>query len=273
MSDPLEIGAWTNTYKLPNDDFSIDNAIILKNATRWPLMIDPQIQANNWIQKMEAGKNLVIMRPNRSVKDMENQMEAAMQNGWPVLLENIGETIDTFFEPVLQKKLVKSGGSLKIKFNDKIWDYSEDFRFYMTTKLARPHYPPEVCVMVTILNFQVTLEGLDDQMLNIVVKIEEPVKEEQRQRNINDFFENKNQQKQTEDAILQLLNDSKGNLLDDSKLINTLQSSKQEAEEIAEKMEKIEYFRMQFSAIRNLYKEVSKRASNMYFVVLDLAMI
>lgn len=38
--------------------------------------------------------------------------------------------------------------------------------------------------MVTILNFQVTLEGLDDQMLNIVVKIEEPVKDEQRQRNI-----------------------------------------------------------------------------------------
>ena len=35
-----------------NDDFSIDNAIILKNATRWPLMIDPQIQANNWIQNM-----------------------------------------------------------------------------------------------------------------------------------------------------------------------------------------------------------------------------
>jgi dynein heavy chain len=30
--------------------------------------------------------------------------------------------------------------------------------------------------MVTLLNFQVTLEGLDDQMLNIVVKKEEPIK-------------------------------------------------------------------------------------------------
>lgn len=47
----------------------------------------------------------------------------------------------------------------------------------MTTKLARPHYSPEICVMVTLLNFQVTLEGLDDQMLNIVVKKEEPIKE------------------------------------------------------------------------------------------------
>jgi dynein heavy chain len=29
--------------KLPNDSFSVDNAIILKNSTRWPLLIDPQI--------------------------------------------------------------------------------------------------------------------------------------------------------------------------------------------------------------------------------------
>jgi len=57
-------------------------------------------------------------------------------------------------------------------------DYSTSFKFYMTTKLSRPHYPPEICVKVTMLNFQVTLEGLEDQMLNIVVKIEEPAKEE-----------------------------------------------------------------------------------------------
>jgi dynein heavy chain len=258
---------------LPNDDFSIDNAIILKNSTRWPLMIDPQIQANNWIQNMEDPKTLIILRPNKSAKEMENQVESAMQLGYPILLENISDTIDTFFEPVLQKKLVKSGGSWKIKFNDKLFDYTPEFRFYMTTKLARPHYPPEVCVMVTILNFQVTLEGLDDQMLNIVVKIEEPVKDEQRQRNIKEFFENKNKQKATEDMILKLLNDSKGNLLDDTVLIDTLQNSKLEAQEISEKMEKLEYFRVQFNTIRNLYKEVSKRVSNMYFVILDLAMI
>lgn len=89
--------------------------------------------------------------------------------------------------------------NLKIKFGDKTLDYAKEFRFFMTTKLARPHYPPEICVKVTVLNFQVTLEGLDDQMLNIVVSREEPVKEEQRQRNIKEFFDNKNTQKQIED--------------------------------------------------------------------------
>ena len=32
-------------------------------------------------------------------------------------------------------------------------DYSFDFKFYMTTKLSRPHYSPEICVKVTMLNF------------------------------------------------------------------------------------------------------------------------
>lgn len=85
----------------------------------------------------------------------------------------------------------------------------------MTTKLGKPHYSPEVCVKVTLLNFQVTLEGLDDQMLNIVVKMEEPVKEEQKQKNIKEFFSNKKKQTDTENLILKLLGSAEGNLLDD----------------------------------------------------------
>ena len=73
-------------------------------------------------------------------------------------------------------------------------------------------------------------------MLNIVVKLEEPIKEEQKQKNIKEFFENKNKQKQTEDKILELLGSATGNLLDDENLIETLQNSKKESEERAEKM-------------------------------------
>ena len=72
---------------------------------------------------------------------------------------------------------------------------------------------------------------------------------------------------------MKLLGSAEGNLLDDEELINTLQNSKKEAEEIAEKMEKLEYFRTQFNGIRNFYKEVSKRVSNLYFITLDLANI
>jgi hypothetical protein len=45
LGDPVKIREWTMAH-LPNDSFSTDNAIIIEQSTRWPLMIDPQVQAN-----------------------------------------------------------------------------------------------------------------------------------------------------------------------------------------------------------------------------------
>ena len=38
----------------------------------------------------------------------------------------------------------------------------------MCTKLPNPHYAPELQVKVTLLNFTITPEGLEDQMLGTV---------------------------------------------------------------------------------------------------------
>ena len=54
LGDPVAIRHWT-LNALPNDSFSIENAIMLNQSNRWPLMIDPQGQANNWIKNMETG--------------------------------------------------------------------------------------------------------------------------------------------------------------------------------------------------------------------------
>lgn len=43
LGDPVKVRGWT-IDGLPNDSFSIDNAIMVDNGRRWPLMIDPQSQ-------------------------------------------------------------------------------------------------------------------------------------------------------------------------------------------------------------------------------------
>jgi dynein heavy chain len=37
-------------HGLPDDGFSVENAIIQDNSERWTLMIDPQMQGNNWMR-------------------------------------------------------------------------------------------------------------------------------------------------------------------------------------------------------------------------------
>eukprot|EP00438_Fugacium_kawagutii_P003847 Skav230668 [mRNA] locus=scaffold2185:177462:188257:+ [translate_table: standard] len=91
-----------------------------------------------------------------------------MARGHPI--GDIEETLDPALEPVL----------LKV-------DYDKNFLFYMTTKMPNPHYFPEVCIKaelllgwdtvmtstkllsaVTVINFTVTFEGLEEQLLNEV---------------------------------------------------------------------------------------------------------
>lgn len=61
-----------------------------------------------------------------------------------------------------------------LKLGDQDIPYNDDFKFYITTKLSNPHYLPEICIKVTMINFTVTPEGLEDQLLVDVVKYEQP---------------------------------------------------------------------------------------------------
>ena len=72
--------------------------------------------------------------------------------------------------------LKSSGGVEMLRLGESTIEYSKDFRFYITTKLRNPHYLPEVAVKVSLLNFMITPEGLEDQLLGIVVAKERYVK-------------------------------------------------------------------------------------------------
>ena len=88
---------------------------------------------------------------------------------------------------------------------DSTVEYNENFRFYMTTKLPRPHYRPEVAVKATLVNFAITPTGLLDQLLQKVVQFEERELEERKTKFVQQGAINKARLKAIEDQILQLL--------------------------------------------------------------------
>jgi hypothetical protein len=73
-------------------------------------MIDPQGQANKWVKNMEKSNNLHVIKPTSA--DFVRVLENCIQFGTPVLLD------------------------------------SQDFKFYVTSKLRNPHYFSEVSVKV-----------------------------------------------------------------------------------------------------------------------------
>lgn len=51
LGDLVQIQSW-NIAGLPKDDASTENGIIIHQARRWSLMVDPQTQANKFIKNM-----------------------------------------------------------------------------------------------------------------------------------------------------------------------------------------------------------------------------
>lgn len=162
MSDPTTIREW-NIKGLPSDEFSTENGIIVTTGSRWPLIIDPQCQAMKWIKNKERHNDLQIVDFGQS--DYLRIMAMAMQFGKPVLLQNVMEVLDPALAPILNKAVIRSGGVVMIKFNDKFGVYNEAFRLFITTKMSNPHYPPEISTKTTLVNFAVKEIGLEAQLL------------------------------------------------------------------------------------------------------------
>lgn len=156
--------------------------------------------------------------------------------GFPVLLENVEEKLDPSLEPVLTKSIVKIQGQWSIKLGDSFIPYNNDFKFVITTKLANPHYLPEICIKVALINFTVTPEGLEDQLLVEVVRNERPELEQQKDQLIVQLSDFKRQLKELEDKILKLVAEASDDILNDEELIITLDQSKETSIAINERM-------------------------------------
>ena len=106
LGSAVRIEGWTEAG-LPRDNFSIDNAVMIYHQKKWPLLIDPQGQANQWLRCWEQPRGLVILRA--SQPDLLRILETNIPSGKPVLIEEVGEQLDSSLDPLLMRSIQKQG--------------------------------------------------------------------------------------------------------------------------------------------------------------------
>ncbi|CAK9109440.1 unnamed protein product [Durusdinium trenchii] len=270
LCDPAEIREW-NIKSLPSDDLSVENGLLVTRGRRWPLMIDPQGQGNRWIRNMKKDSGLGIIK--LSTPNFLRTVENCIREGNAVLLENVEEVLDPSLEPVLLKQVFKKGGQWLLRLGSEDVPYHDDFRFFVTTKMANPHYLPEICIKVTVINFTVTLLGLEDQLVADVVKNERPDLAELRANLVVQIAADKAEMDRLEQLILKLLSEAGDDLLADDTLIVTLDQSKQTGDSCKERMASAEESMKEIDEVTEILRPCATRASIIYFVVADLANI
>ncbi|GKT15873.1 Dynein axonemal heavy chain 7, partial [Aduncisulcus paluster] len=267
LADDVTVRDW-NLQGLPSDSFSVENGIITTRGQRWPLMIDPQGQAHAWIKEMTKGLQPRSMK--ESDPDLMRPLETALKYGTPFILEDAGESLDPALEPLLQRAVYEKGGLKYIKLGDSEVEYNESFQLYIITNLSNPNYSPELSTKVTLLNFSITQEGLEDQLLGIVVKKEEAELEEQRENLVIEMAQYRKEMKQIEDKILKLLQESDDQILDDIELIQTLENSNKKSRDISRKVKEAEVTQDRIEKTRQQYRIVAERGATLFFTISSL---
>lgn len=268
LASDATVQEWTS-QGLPADAHSVQNGMLTTRASRFPLCIDPQQQAVRWIKNKESGSNLTVRTFHDG--DFMKHLELCIQYGNPFLFEGIDEELDPIIDPVLEKNTFTEGQQRMIKLGEQPIEWDSNFRLYFTTKLANPHYSPEVMGKTMIINYSVTMKGLENQLLNVVVAHERPDLEEQFSKLVDEMSENKALLLRLEDSLLSELASSKGNILDNEALISTLEQTKVKATEIGAKLEEAEFTAEEINKTRSGYLPAAQRGSILYFAMAGLS--
>eukprot|EP01084_Bolivina_argentea_P082346 149089_1 len=258
---------------LPSDELSIQNGILTTRASRYPLCIDPQMQAINWIKSRECSNKCNI----RTFQDLDfvKILELSIQFGNPFIFEGVDEEIDPIIDSILEQEFTytNNGNNKQIKLGDTILDWDDNFRLYLVSKISNPNYSPEISGKTMIINFCVTQQGLEDQLLDVVVGHERPDLQKQREELIQTISKNNILLADLEDLLLKELTEATGNILENKVLINTLQDAKQKSISISQQLSESQQTSIELNGVASEYRPAALRGSILFFSLSSLSII
>jgi len=117
------------------------------------------------------------------------------------------------------------------------------------------------------------VQGLEDQLLSVVVKNERPDLEEQREFLLMETSTNKTLLKKLEDTLLRELATATGNILDNTDLVETLEETKSKASEVMEKLKLATKTALDFDKLRNQFRLAATRGAILFFVLADMSTV
>ena len=258
-----ERAAW-HDMGLPPDLLSTENAIMLQRCTRVPLLIDPSGRSTAFVQALYADAQPAVS----SFLDgsFVQLLERALRFGTPLILTD-AEHWDPVILPVLHGERRRTGGRTLVRVGTVDVDWAPTFRLVLATRHAGLVLPASVFARVQVINFTMTPKSLQAQVLAQVLQAERPDVAAQRRDLQALQSEYERRLWRLEQSLLAALNEAQGRLLDDERVVGTLETLKSEADDVTSKMQSAASLMQSVEAGLQAYAPLAEAFSALYFLL------
>jgi dynein heavy chain 1 len=261
LSQPSDRLLW-QANSLPADDLCTENAIILSRFNRYPLIIDPSGQATQFLMLQFASRK--IQKTSFLDDAFMKTLESALRFGNALLIEDV-ETIDPVLNSVLNRETQRVGGRVLIRLGGKDIDFSPSFTLFLVTRDNTCSFAPDLCSRVTFVNFTVTPSSLRSQCLTKILKAERPDIDRQQSEHLKQQGIFRVQLRELEESLLTALSSVQNNILDDDKIMTSLETLKKQANDVAQKVAANEVAMEESAAIASHFLPFARVCSKIYF--------
>ena len=251
---------------LPADELSIENAIILLNSAKTPLIIDPSTQGLVWLNLLKNQEHDCLNKYPRFV----TQLELAIRFGKTLIVQE-NDCLEGMMFPILRKDLLHQGPRWVVNIGEKQIDYTDSFKLYLCTRDPYIEIPPNGLSQITVVNFTVTKSGLEGQLLSITLNHEQPELEQKKNELLEHEEKLKIQLADLEDKLLtQLVSSGKENILENKGLVESLNETKAKSMTIEESIQDSHKLQASLDEQRAAYKPLAEIGSTIFMVISDL---
>jgi dynein heavy chain 1 len=207
-----------------------------------------------------------IVKTSFQEPNFQKILENAIRFGIPLLIEDV-ERVDPILLNVLGKELHKASGRVVLRLGSRDIDFSPTFKLFLLSRNPCISLPPEICSRLTLINFNVTRSSLKNEILDRTLESERPDISQKRQELLKLQGEYQLKLRLLEDKLLESLNSSKGNILNDESVITHLEKLQSDSSDLLNKSREAENTLEQIENAALHYSEFSHKCSEIFFLL------
>ncbi|XP_017783105.1 PREDICTED: cytoplasmic dynein 2 heavy chain 1 [Nicrophorus vespilloides] len=253
---------------LSADRLSIQNAISTVKSKLCPFLIDPTSMAINWIKNKFKNTNLEYTT--QDFAKFNISLELAIRFGKTLLIEEV-ETVSPILFAIFKKQFTYQGERVLINLNGKLIDYHKDFKLILSSRNSHLQLQADLLAILNMINFTTTNDGLTEQLLESAIRQESPELENRRKVLLKEREELQEKQYNLQNRLLEDLASSAGDILQNKNLLSSLEETKASSTAINSALIESNQVQTKLREEYNIYKDISKFGSSLYFAAANFA--